>query len=91
MMNIRASISAVWKYAAKDKRPFERPFALEIPKDAPVREKKILQPSDFRTLFTQDKITLRKRVVFCFFIYSWRFQVLTGMRPGEVAGLKRAT
>lgn len=88
MMNIRASITAVCKYAAKDKRPFERPFGLEIPKDAPVRPKNIIQPSGLKTLFSINYIKRYNKQEPCFFIHAWRFMVLTGLRRGELCGLK---
>jgi len=90
LQNIRASISAIWKYAAKDNRPLVRPFGLTIPKDAPEKERQILQPDNLKTLFSKDTIIKNKKPAHCFFIHAWRFQVLTGMRPGEVAGLKKS-
>ena len=89
LQNIRASISAIWKYAAKGQHPLVRPFALTIPKNAPEKGRKILQPDSLRTLFSNDTITKNRKPTPCFFIHAWRFQVLTGMRPGEVAGLKK--
>lgn len=88
LKNIRASITAAWKFAVKDKRPFDYPANLVIPNDAPVIEKKILQPDALKTLFSVDCIERYGRKYPCFFIHAWRVIVLTGMRRGELCGLK---
>ena len=89
LTNIRASITAVYRFAKSDKRPMERPEDLKIYDDAPEVERKILQPRDIKVLFSQDSITKYNRQEPCFHINAWRFLVLTGLRPGEMAGLQR--
>jgi integrase len=87
--NIRGSITAFYRFARKNRYPMERPEDIIIPSDAPVRERRILQPDQLRVLFSCDTIQHYKRPIPCFYIHAWRFQLLTGLRPGEVAGLER--
>lgn len=64
---------------------------LTIPKGAPTKEKHILQPSSLRILFSSDETCLYgKRQKDCY-IYAYRFQVLTGLRPGELRGIDRSS
>ena len=62
---------------------------LSIPKSAPKGEKRILQPKDLVQLFTSDTTLLRGKPVPDSYIHAYRFQVLTGLRPGELMGLRR--
>ncbi|MCM1059858.1 MAG: tyrosine-type recombinase/integrase [Eubacterium sp.] len=66
------------------------PEGLTIPREAKVCEKHILQPDDLKTLFSEDTTVYRKKVIKDPLIYAYRFHVLTGLRPGELAGLKWA-
>ena len=64
------------------------PENLSIPKGAATKEKAILQPEDVKKLFLSD-VTLRKgSEQYDIYINAYRFQVLKGMRPGEIIGLK---
>ena len=47
-----------------------------------------MQPSDLITLFNTDTTTYRGKAVPDDFINAYRFQVLTGLRPGELLGLR---
>ena len=60
---------------------------LEVRSRAEKQEKRILQPEDLRTLFSVDTRLLRGQRVFDDQIYSYRFAVVTGLRPGELQGL----
>lgn len=61
---------------------------IDIPKDAPVGEKKILKPDELRTLFTNDTISVNGKAKTCFYIHCWRFMVVTGLRRGEALGIQ---
>lgn len=89
LQNIRASISAFAAFADDNRWPLESPGKLKIPKDAPVGERKILQPDQLKTLFMVDHMTNHGKLKEVFYIHAWRFQVLTGLRPGEVAGIQK--
>lgn len=86
--NIRGAITSFYGYAKKRRLPMEKPELLVIPKDAPVKERKILQPEDIKKLFTIDYVTIRGKKEKCFFIYAWRFDLLNGLRRGELCGLQ---
>lgn len=88
--HIRGSITAFCRYARKQSIPVYRPEDLIIPKDAPVYDKKILQPDDIKKLFNTDTITYRGREKSVYYIHAFRFIVLTGVRRGELCFLKRS-
>ena len=63
--------------------------ALSIPAAAtPTKEKKVLQPDDLKTLFSDPVMPYRGKLEPAFYIHAWRFYVVTGLRRGELAGLK---
>lgn len=88
--NIRGSITAFLAYADR-----ERWQTIELKKkdivisDVPEqKEKKILQPDDVQKLMQNSTVEKRGKEYQAFYIHSWRFTVLTGMRRGEVYGLQ---
>lgn len=90
--NLEGSISAFIHYAERNRWTVNRLLSddLKIPNSAaPEKPKKILQPDDVRTLFTQDQILKSGRYVRAHYIYAWRFLVVTGLRRGELTGLRR--
>lgn len=88
LINIRATLASFIKFCRKNKWTTLLPEDLAIPQGARMREKKILQPNDLSTLFSVDTRLLRGTPVFDDYIYAYRFQVLTGLRPGELIGLR---
>ena len=82
--NIKAIIVQFLKYCRRYKYTTLNPEFLEVPKSAPTREKRILQPDAIKTLFSKDT----KGDKFDSFVYAYRFAVLTGIRPGELLGLR---
>lgn len=58
-----------------------------VARHAPVRERTILQPDGLRILFTIDTKIERGNPVYEDYINAYRFEVSTGLRPGEVLGL----
>ena len=88
LSNIRATLMAFLKFCRKSKYTDLIIEDLTIPKSASVGERIILQPSDLQTLFSCDTIICRKKEIQDAFIYAYRLQVLTGLRPGELCGLK---
>lgn len=87
LTNLRATIMAFFKYCRKCRATTFYPENIDIPKGAPVARKQILQPDDLITLFTVETTLLRGKRAFDDYIYAYRFQVLTGLRPGELLGL----
>lgn len=86
--NIRGAITAFYKYAKKRKISIAYPEDLIIPKNAPVKAKQIMQPSDIKILFTCDTIITKGKEHHFSHINAFRFIVLTGLRRGELCGLK---
>lgn len=82
LKNIRGCLSEFLKYCRKCKATTLRPEDLKIPDGAPVGNKKSLQTSDINMLFgTHDD--------FVFYLNAFRFFVVTGLRRGELAALKK--
>lgn len=59
-----------------------------IPASTHVGRRKVLQPSALKTLFTVDTQEYYKKTQQAYYIYAWRFLVVSGLRRGEVCGLK---
>ena len=90
LMNLRAELFAFAKYCRKVKASAFHPEDVTIPKGAYIKEKRILQPEDIVTLFSVDTTHFRGKTVADDFIQAYRFQAVTGLRPGELLGLKWA-
>ena len=88
--NIRADMTNFVKFCRKRKLTSLIPEDLYIPKSATKSTKKILQPNDLKTLFTHDTIVTYGKTVPEPYINAFRFQVLTGLRPGELLALEWA-
>ena len=86
--NIRGAITMLYRYARKNRVDMERPEMLAIPRDATVGERKILQPNHLKFLFNIDWVAHRGHKETCFYIHAWRLCVLTGLRRGEMCGLR---
>lgn len=87
--NIRASMTAVYNFAEDGGYELKQP-RVKVPKDAPTKPKVILQPNQLKTLFSVDTITHYNKPKQCFYIHAWRFLVATGLRRGELCGIKKA-
>ena len=55
---------------------------------APAIAEKVLQPDSLAVLFGSDTTIMRGQRVFDHYIYAYRFQVASGVRPGELVGLQ---
>ena len=91
LKNIRACLANFMKWCRKHGKTRLHPEDLSIPRSAKKSEKTILPPDELRTLFSSTKTTWRGKEVDDFFIHAYRFAVLTGVRPGELRGLKDRT
>lgn len=89
LCNIRGAITAFCTWCQGEGYPVRSPARIIIPDDAPRREIKIVQPDGVRTLFTCPTIIKNRRATYCYYIHAWRFELLTGYRPGEIAGLRQ--
>lgn len=88
LSNIKALLMAFLKFCRSCKVTTLFSEGLFVPKGAQTKEKHILQPEDIKILFEIDTTTDHGKQIVDRYIYAYRFQVLTGLRPGEVMGLK---
>lgn len=88
LQNIRSDLSAFLKFCRRRKVTTLYPEDLTIPAGARRPSRSILQPSDLLKLFNTDKIIIRGKPFMEEYINAFRFEVLTGMRPGEIIGLR---
>lgn len=88
--NVRLAIGSFLNFARRNRWNVEPlyPGDVVVSNQAPVNEKKILQPDDLVTLFSCDTIKRYNEEIFSHYIYAWRFLVLTGLRRGELCGLR---
>lgn len=89
--SIRANIMSFIEFAEDHRWHIERLPArrLTIPrKAAPPVTKRTLQPKDIQTLFAVDEITRYGKLQPAFYVHAYRFMVATGLRRGELCGLR---
>lgn len=85
---ICADLRALCKFCRAAKLSTFNPEGLRVPSGARLKGKKVLQPSDLITLFNVDTTLYKGQRVHDDYINAYRFQVLTGLRPGELLGLQ---
>jgi integrase len=88
LSDMRSCMSAFIKYGRKCKATGLIVENVSIPRSAPVGKRTILQPRDIKALFSRGKITMWGKEAEDEFINAYRFEVATGLRPGELIGLK---
>ena len=88
LMNLKAEIMAFLKYCRKSNATALYPESLTIPVGAKKVGKTILQPEQLKILFTSDLTTYRRKLQRDPNIHAYRFSALTGLRPGEIIGLR---
>lgn len=88
LLEIRGTIMDFLKFCRKNKATTLYPESLYIPHAAKYKTKHILQPSALKILFESDKTSYYCKTITDKHIHAYRFQVLTGLRPGELLALK---
>lgn len=88
LQGIRSAITQFVKWCRKRRYTSLVLEGLEIPHGAKAQQKRILQPDEVQKLFRCDTRLYRGRPVFDDMVYSYRFAVVTGLRPGELMGLR---
>lgn len=84
----RATLTSFMRYARKARCSTVVPEDLHISRKAPRGEKEIMRPDELRILFTSDDTTYNAKPSKEWYIHAFRLAVLTGLRPGELRGLK---
>ena len=88
LKNIRATLTLFIKYCRKCKATSLVIENLVIPRNAPEGKRIILQQNEIVILLTCDKTLFKKKEIVEPYINAYRFEVTTGLRPGEIIGLK---
>lgn len=88
LQNACIDLRAFLKYCRKARLTKFVPEELSIPSGARLKGKTILQPESLKTLFQIDTTARYGKVETDPFIHAYRFLALTGLRPGELIGLR---
>jgi len=88
IMNIRGTLVNFFKFCKRKRYPIPDISEMKIPESARYRGKNVVQPDGLKTLFQVDETVYRGKRQFEPLIYAFRFQVLSGLRPGELRGLR---
>lgn len=90
LKGLRGTLTGFFRYCRKCELDLRYPTdTLTIPADAAVGQRTILNPADLSVLFSQSTIQRYGKPTPCHYIYAWRFYVVTGLRPGELIGLRQ--
>lgn len=89
LMNLRATMSSFFKFCRKSNVASFYPEDIIIPVSAAKGEKRILQPEHLTILFAIDTTLYHGKRIFDPYIYAYRLQVLTGLRPGELINIDK--
>lgn len=88
LQNLCVDLRAFCKWLRLNKMSTLLPETLRVPKGARTTEKAILQPEHLKLLFSVDTTTWRRKEVTDPYINAYRFSAVTGLRPGELLGLR---
>lgn len=89
LLNLRGDLSGFCNFLdASDIRSDLRTNNIKIPKNAPASNKKSLDLASLYILFTSSMVRYNGNVCQDDLIFGYRFQVATGLRPGELMGLE---
>ena len=89
LKNLRGDLSALFKYCLEYEWVSFVPV-IHIDRRAEAVGKTILQKADLDVLFSSERTTIDGQETSDPYIYAYRLQVLTGLRPGELFGLEWA-
>lgn len=87
LKNLRGDLSALFKYCLEYEWVSFVPV-IHIDRRAEAVGKTILQKADLDILFNSERTTIDGQETNDPYIYAYRLQVLTGLRPGELFGLE---
>lgn len=88
LKNIRGDLMAFIKFCRGANTTSFHPEELSIPASAKKSSKGIVGADDIKKLFESSQTLYYGAVVDDFFVNAYRFQVVTGLRPGELIGLQ---
>lgn len=88
LQNLAGTLTAFFRFCRRSGWCTMEPV-IEIPDGARTKEKTILQPKDFTKLMNSDTTIYFGKLVRDVYVHYYRLAVLTGLRPGELLGLRR--
>lgn len=88
LKNLRSELSLFLKDCRKKHLTTLSTADIDIPKNAAAPNHTILQPTDLKTLFSESSIIKYNKEIQDPYIFAYRWAVVTGMRPGEICGLR---
>lgn len=89
--NVISTISAFLSFCDGEHMefsPIKKPLTVSS-SATPKKEKEVLQPDSLKILFSDSTMPYRKKIIDAFYIHAWRFYVVTGLRRGELVGLRK--
>ncbi len=89
LRNLRACLLNWLKWCRMHGKTTLHPEELTIPAGAKKSEKRVMAPTSISTLFSSDRTTWWGKPTTDWYIHAYRFAVLTGLRPGELIGLRQ--
>ncbi len=88
IQDINGVINRFLKWCRRNQKTTYRPDDVHVPASSRLKGKQVLQPSDLSILFSVDTTVYKGKRIKEEYIHAYRFQVLTGLRPGELRGLR---
>ncbi|MEG0339555.1 MAG: tyrosine-type recombinase/integrase [Oscillospiraceae bacterium] len=88
LQNIRGDLTSFLKFCRHKRITTLTPEELTIPAGAAKSQKQILQPADLAKLFNSSRSLYHGKEIDEPYIGAYRLEVLTGLRPGEIIGLR---
>ena len=88
LLTIRATLAGFVKMLRQRKIVILNSEDWTIPKGSRYKGKRILQPKDLVTLFSTSTTKYRGKIIEDPYIHAYRMEVITGLRPGELRGLR---
>lgn len=90
LRDLRGCMMSWLKWCRRHRKTTLFPESLTIPAGARKSEKNIVHPDGLKILFGRSTTSSRGKLAEDWYIHAYRFQVLTGLRPGELKGLKNS-
>lgn len=88
LKNIKSDLTAFLKFCRREKATRLFPESLIINTSAKRSQKKVATLDDIKKLFDSSVTTWRGKLCEDRYIHAYRFLVLSGLRPGEMLGLR---
>lgn len=86
--NVKSDVMSFVKYCRRERATKLFPESLFVPSGAKRSQKTVADPQDIRVLFASEETTWRGGIRADRYIHAYRFLALTGIRLGELLGLK---